>query len=930
MDIINFILKYKWCFIMILFITALILGISLFTPLKKEKVPPTIKTKVNFEMKKENIRKVVLDNGLTVLAFKDSSCPKVLLQIAYGIGSAVEQAGQRGLAHLIEHMIFKGTDKLSEGDIDAISRKYGATFNAFTAKDMTSYYFEVDKNNWRPFLAILADCMQNAKFDEQHLASELKTVIQELKMYKDKYWMLMLEKASELIYPSNHPYHFPIIGYKQDLLNLFAQQLKDFYKKYYGPQNATLFIVGDIDLDKAIEMAKLDFGDIKSGNISIEKIEQERIQPELFVQHNTYIYENVQKEQLGFYWLVPGIKDLDENLLNCVEFILGQGQSSRLYRRLVDEEKVAIDLAVFTDLLKDAGTFLILIEPVDGKREQCKKIVEQELIKLIQHGVTDQELQKIINTKSREFFEKLQSLSYFTYEWIKSYLFKKNEYEIFEKINKFSEIKSEQIQNFISQYLDPFLINQITLLPLPENKKSHWEKLKKESDELDIQILAKHKRTTNIEEPKFLNKLNSPAKLDFEFPKPDKKIVLDNGLTVILKNNTEWPILNLICRFKDAEFYSQSKDGIVLNLMMNLLIEECTGFTKKENVDFFENLGASVSFDVSGGVLDCLNNNIELILERFFLVLTKPDFKKDSLEKLKNIFIDLYQRAKDSPNSVAKKLLENLIYKGQSNDWFFDQAINLIKNVDIKTIYDFHKKYVTPRNMIVSISGNFDINLLEASLIDVTKNWSGEKVEIDYKVKSNFEPGNQVNYFMLRDQVVLLLGQPSSIDIYNPDLIPIKLLNMICFDSLGSRIFQLREQTGLFYTAVGSYAANATKNKGFDFVGAILSLDRLSEAKKVLIQVINNFANGGVTKEELDAARQMYLKNLIDLTASNEHVASMFARLQAFDLGFDYYDKALKRVQTIDLKELNEICKKYFVTDNLSTVCVGRVGKEKQ
>jgi predicted Zn-dependent peptidase len=162
MNIINFILKYKWFFIMLSFIITLILGINFFIPQKKEEISPTIKTKVNFEMKKENIKKVVLDNGLTVLAFKDSACPKVLLQIAYGIGSAVEQAGQRGLAHLIEHMIFKGTNKLSEGDIDAIARKFGATFNAFTAKDMTSYYFEVDKNNWQPFLAILADCMQNA------------------------------------------------------------------------------------------------------------------------------------------------------------------------------------------------------------------------------------------------------------------------------------------------------------------------------------------------------------------------------------------------------------------------------------------------------------------------------------------------------------------------------------------------------------------------------------------------------------------------------------------------------------------------------------------------------------------------------------------------------------------------------------------------
>ena len=128
-------------------------------------------------MENMNIKKVVLENGLTILIFKNIQTPKVLLQIAYDVGSWIEESGEKGLAHLIEHMIFKGTEKLNEGDIEAVARKYGADLNAFTSVDMTSYFFEVNKNNWKPFMGILADCMQNARFDEQHLASELIAVI---------------------------------------------------------------------------------------------------------------------------------------------------------------------------------------------------------------------------------------------------------------------------------------------------------------------------------------------------------------------------------------------------------------------------------------------------------------------------------------------------------------------------------------------------------------------------------------------------------------------------------------------------------------------------------------------------------------------------------------------------------------------------------
>ena len=158
------------------------------------------RTKKHFTIPKREVKKVVLKNGMTLLVYPDHSSPKVLVQIAYDIGAYVERSGERGLAHLIEHMIFKGTQKLSETDIDEIARKYGASHNAFTSMDVTSYYLETNRNNWKPFISILADCMQNARFEEQHLASELKAVIQELKMYKDDYWSIMFEKIDLFIH----------------------------------------------------------------------------------------------------------------------------------------------------------------------------------------------------------------------------------------------------------------------------------------------------------------------------------------------------------------------------------------------------------------------------------------------------------------------------------------------------------------------------------------------------------------------------------------------------------------------------------------------------------------------------------------------------------------------------------------------------------
>ncbi len=926
-----YVLKCKWLLIMSFFIGCLLLGLKLFMPSDKQ-VYPFFKTKVEFKMDPSRIKKVILDNGMNILVFKNDAMPKVLMQIAYDIGSWVENSGEKGLAHLIEHMIFKGTQKLSEGDIDAIARKYGATYNAFTSKDMTSYYFEVNKNNWQPFLGILADCMQNACFDEQHLASEFRAVIQELRMYKDRYWNVMLERANEIIYPSNHPYHFPIIGFKQDLVNLSAQDIKKFYKKYYSPDRATLFIVGDIDIGQAIKVAKQNFENIKSDaekKLTYGQVKKERF-PHISkstATNNTKLYEEVKKEQLGFYWLIPGLKEKNETLVSMVEFILGQGEGSRLYKRLVDDKKVAVAVTVMSDHLIESGVFLILLEPVDGKSEECAKLIREELNKLIVQGVIPAELNKVKRTRGREFFQSLQSLSSFTYEWIKSYLVTKDESDVFKKIEKFDKIDSGQIQNFVKVYLDPFFMNTIELLPLPEDKKLIWQQLKEESEKLDMQILSKHLRTTPIEEPKFVKTLSDPSKLDFSFSKPEYEFVLDNGLTVLLKRNGQWPALGVNCQFRQATFFAASKEGILVDLMMNLLMEGSAQYSKKENVDFFESSGSSYSFDSTGGSLCLLNKDYDIILKRFFTVLTTPKFEKDAVEKLQDIFIDSYQRRKDSATEVTSLLLKNIVYKNHPYEWTFDEAIDLIKSSQVKDFDELHKKYLTPQNMILIVVGDFDIKKMEKTIKDIFDNWSGEKHHEIVYPKGEFIPNQKIDEFMLRDQVVLALGQPSIINVYHPDLVPIKILNFICFDSLGSRLFKVREQTGLFYTAFGMFAAGAAKEHGFDYLGAILSLDKVDEAEKLLVNVINEVGADGVNQKELDDVKQLYLKALIDLTSSNESIAAMLGRLKAFELGFDYYDKVLKQVQTIKLDELNKIARKYFVANKMARVRVGRVGQ---
>jgi len=884
------------------------------------------RTRSDFTISTEGVRKVVLDNGMTLLIFKNENVPKVLVQIAYNIGSYVERAGERGLAHLIEHMIFKGTEKLAETDIDAIARKFGASFNAFTSMDVTSYYFETNKSNWRPFIGILADCMQNARFEEQHLASELKAVIQELKMYKDNYWSMMFEKIVSLLFPANHPYHYPVIGYKEDLLNLSAKNLKRFYKKYYTPDRATLFVVGDVDDNEVINLVKEHFEAVKISDQQVEIPSFPHLSKDLVAQ-STRFYEDVASEQLGFYWRIPGLKDEDEIVSTAAAFLLGNGEGSRLHRALVDEHQVANSVGVYAQKFMEAGVFVILIEPVAGKAEACKKIVRDELEKAVEKGFSAKEFEHMTKSQGKRFFEKLQFFTKFTYEWLSSYFATDDEYAIFDRVNQFVDIESSQIQAFIDEHLDTFFMNQIEVLPLPESKKDLGKKLKEESAALDRKIMETYVRTQPVEEPKFVYELSVDPHLDFTFPKPDRLITLKNGLKVLLRQNRTLPLISLNCKFNEFFYFSAAKEGVPVSLMMDMLLEATDGYTKKENVDFFEFHGVSYYFGSGGGRLSLLADNYKKIFERFVQILLHPTFSKDAFVKLKNIMIDSFMRSKDEPSEVGIRQLKSIIYSKHPFDWSFDEAIELVKNLLLDDLRKLHTGYVVPSNMTLSVVGDFDLDEMEQALEAVFGIWSkGTAPQIDYP-KNQFEPGKKVDVPMVRDQVVLLFGQPSTLTIYDPDLIPIKLLNYIVFYSLGSRLFQLRERTGVFYTAFGSWASNASRDIGFDYMGAILSNDKLDFAQEQMRVMIENIAENGVTEQELAAARQLYVKSLIDSVSNNTAVADLLGTIQVFDLGFDYYDKVLKRIQDMSVDELNILCKKYFDMSKMARVRVGRINE---
>jgi predicted Zn-dependent peptidase len=232
--------------------------------------------------------------------------------------------------------------------------------------DYTGYLFDFPTQHYKEGFKLFADCMENCLFDDDMLNSEMKAVIQELKLGKDHYNRDLTKKMIETIF-ADHPYHYSIIGYKQNLWNVSGADLKAFYKKHYKPNNATLVVVGDVDEKEVVACAEKYFGSIKADP---EYKKQEFFFDEDIVAKSVKIYRDVQQSMFMYAWVIPGSRNKQDHIVHLAEWIIGSGNGSRLYKKLVNKLQLVTSMDIGTWNLFDHSVFFIDCEPVEGVSSQ--------------------------------------------------------------------------------------------------------------------------------------------------------------------------------------------------------------------------------------------------------------------------------------------------------------------------------------------------------------------------------------------------------------------------------------------------------------------------------------------------------------------------------------------------------------------------------
>jgi len=871
----------------------------------------------------ERVVKKVLSNGLTILVYPYKTIPKVSSQMWYKVGSKNEATGERGLAHFLEHLLFKGTQKMSEMDLTLIAYKLSGYSNAFTTYDYTGYLFDFPKQHWETSLDLFADCMTNATFKQEYINSELKAVIQELKLYKDDYTTSLIEELSSMTF-ADHPYHYPIIGYKQDLWSITRESLMAFYKKYYTPGNATLVILGDVSVDEAIRAATERF----------EQIPKMPAPPVLHNYHNDdictrsiTIYRDVEQPESMVTFVVPGLQDAKNNLGGLACWILANGKGSRLYRKLVDEEKLVSHIEATVDNVFEYSLLCILFYPYkQDDNERILALIKQELELLLKDGITDKEMHRAVKKVEIEYLALRENNQEFAYAIGETFLATGNENYMIDYMQSLSAIRIEDLHAFFKEYIRPLRANTGYVLPLLKSEKKIWLELQEESDKMDEGFLSKKIRTEPIEKGVLVESINIKPAPKFNFPRA-KRIKLDNGMVVLYHETSHAKKIDLLLDVKAYNAYDPKDLQGLLYFTSRMLIEGTKKYTARELADELESHG--IFFEVKPGlfIMSMLSSDFEHGLELLTEIVSNALLEESAMENVRAQIEVALKNYWDEPSEFIEQLARDVVYDGHPHSYNKLGTMESVFKITHQNLLDCYKQMITPqeaRLVIVGDMSGYDLNELLKKTIG---KWQGPELPtILYPILR--PPAAAVkNYPVNRDQITL--GYAGlSITRFDPIYDAVLLFDQIFTGgdsgSMTSRLFLLREQSGLFYSIRGSLLNQSGIVPGMLSINTQVSRDRLEEAEQAITGVIKQ-STDNLTHEELAQAKSVVANGLVDNFASNLQIAMSFLLLDRYNLSPDYFDERAERITHISCDDVIERVRPLLDMNHIVTIRVGRV-----
>ncbi len=399
------------------------------------------------------VEKYVLKNGLTVLLHRDATTPLVSYHTWYRVGSRNERPGITGSAHMLEHMMFKGAKKYSNKDFDKILHANGITNNAFTTYDITGFYESLPKDKLELIMDMEKDRLSSLLLRAEDLQSEKSVVAEERRWRVDNNPQSLLREQTMEIMFKGHPYRWPVIGYMKDIDTYTIAPMREFYDKYYGPNNAVLVIAGDIDIENTKKLVQKYYADLPVRELPKEPTFT--IKP-LKEKHNIKLFKDVQVPSLMISYASVPDQHPDAYPLEVLSQVIANGASSRISKELVYNKQWATGTGSYQWSLKEAGIWGLFVSLKPGSKDnEIISVIDREIFRVRHQLITERELKRAQNQFMSSFVDGLSTVDSKARALASAEIVSGDYKTLFTDLEKYQKVTIEDVRRVAEKYLNP-------------------------------------------------------------------------------------------------------------------------------------------------------------------------------------------------------------------------------------------------------------------------------------------------------------------------------------------------------------------------------------------------------------------------------------------------------------------------------------------
>ncbi|MGN6390656.1 MAG: M16 family metallopeptidase [Gemmatimonadales bacterium] len=852
-------------------------------------------------------QRFTLPNGLTVVVHEDHKAPIVAVNVWYHVGSKNERPGRTGFAHLFEHLMFNGSEHYDKEFQGPLERAGATDLNGTTNTDRTNYFENVPSSALDLALWLESDRMGHlvgaitqAKLDEQ------RGVVQNEKREDEngpygKVWDFLTPK----LYPANHPYSWTTIGSMEDLDAAKLDDVKDWFRTYYGPANAVLVLAGDITLATAKEKATRYFGDIPSGP---PVAHQEEWIAKRTGHQRGLMQDRVPQARLYKVWNVPAWGSPESDALTLAASVLSTGKSSRLYKRLVFDEQIATDIDASADFREIGGLFTIEAGVRPGvDPAKVERAIDQELARFLKSGPTAAELARAKTLSRADFIRGVERIGGFG--------------------GKSDVLARGQVFAGRPDFYKVELARLAAATPTEvRTTAAHWLA----DGDYTLHVVpfpdyATKQSTVDRSKPP-----EPSAPPEAKFPSFERD-TLSNGLTIVLARRTSIPQVRFDLLLDAGSASDQFALPGTASLAMAMLDEGTTSRTALQISDRLADLGATLGtgsrLDVSSVSLEALTATLDPALDVYADVILHPAFRQSDVERLRKQRLAQIQQEKADPVGMALRVFPRLIYgagHAYANPWTGSGTEASAEKITRADLVGFHDTWFKPNHATLVVVGATTMAQIRPKLERLFAGWRSGDVPKKNIAAVAPRPAPEV-YLLDRPgalQTVLIAGDAAPPKA-NPDEPAIETMDGVLGSDFGSRLnMNLREDKHWSYGAF-SFIRDARGPRPF-IAYAPVQTDKTKEAIVELQKELRGIVGPRpIAPDELSRAQASLTLTLPGSWETMGAVAASIGEIVAFGLDDRYFDTYADRVRAQTTATVTAAAREVVQPDHLVWVIVG-------